>query len=134
MSLVLDTGPLYAWYDRSDRWHEATRALFVAEPGALLLPAPVISEVDYLLGTIGSGAREALYSDLVEGQYLVATVSPAGYARIQELNARYRSLELGFVDAAVMAIAEERGVARVATTDRRDFSAVELSVPLDLLP
>ena len=50
MSLLLDTGALYAYYDRSDRWHTKMLAVIRKEARGLIVPAPVIPEVDYLLG------------------------------------------------------------------------------------
>ena len=50
MSVLLDTGIVYAYYDRSDAWHARARALIEAEPRGLVLPAAVIPEVDHLLG------------------------------------------------------------------------------------
>ena len=135
MSLLLDTGPLYAWYDGSDRWHEASRKLLETETGVLVLPSPVIPEVDYLLGRhLGPLAQQAFYDDLVSLVYSIREVSVPAYQRIAEINESFAGLELGFVDAAVMSLAEETGIGRVATTDRRDFGAVKLAVKLDLLP
>jgi len=58
--------------------------------------------------------------------------------RALELDARFANLELGLVDCMIAAIAERRGIYRVLTTDRRDFSALRvgpgLSQPLQLLP
>jgi predicted nucleic acid-binding protein len=135
LSLVLDTGALYAWYDRDDRWHGAVRALLDADTGALIVPAAVIPEVDYLLGrAIGTEAQLALYDDLTISAFLVTDLDEAGYRRVLELNRRYRDLQLGFVDAAVMATVESLGIGRIATTDRRDFSAVNLEIEIELLP
>jgi predicted nucleic acid-binding protein len=47
---------------------------------------------------------------------------------------KYQALRLGFVDAAVLAMAEHLKLGRIATTDRRHFNSVRLSVPLELLP
>ena len=44
MSLLLDTGIVYAYYDRSDRWHQRARVLVQAERG-LLLPASILPEL-----------------------------------------------------------------------------------------
>lgn len=135
MSLILDTGALYAWYDRDDRWHEPVRRLIEAEAGALILPTSVVPEVDHLLGTaIGTQAQLAFYGDLAAPAYLLADLDDNGLRRVLELNRHYQDLRLGFVDAAVMATAEDRGIGRVATTDRRDFGAVTLRVALELLP
>jgi predicted nucleic acid-binding protein len=64
----------------------------------------------------------------------IADLHPQHYSRILELNRKYKSLRLGFVDAAVLALAEHLGLGRVATTDRRHFGAVEIAVSLELVP
>lgn len=135
MSLLLDTGIVYAYYDRSDRWHERARSVVANSSGGLILPAPVVPEVDHLLGRrLGARSREAFYSGIVDGHYLVADVPTAGYARVAELNRRFEDLALGFVDAAVVAIAETLGVMTIATTDRRHFAPLAAALDLILVP
>lgn len=56
------------------------------------------------------------------------------YGRIAELNRRFDDLELGFVDAAVVALAESLGVSRIATTDRRHFAPLAAALSLTLVP
>ncbi len=133
MALLLDAGILYAYYDKRDAWHAASLELFRAEQGGLVVPAPVIVEVDYLLGKrLGREARMMFYRGLTEGNYFVVDLVGEGYKRVFELNRQYADLELGFVDAAVVAIAETLSLSRVATTDRRHFGA--LKAGLELLP
>lgn len=135
MAVLLDTGILYAYYDRRDRWHRASRRLIETEAGGLIVPAPVIPEADYLLGKrLGSEAQAVFYQGLVNGSFFVADLQLEHYARILELHRRYFDLQLGFVDAAVLAVAEQLQLGRIATTDRRHFGAVEVSMPLELLP
>lgn len=135
MAVFVDTGVLYAYYDAADRWHPAAKELLQREAGELLIPAPVLPEIDYLLGSrFGSAAQAFLYRSLVEEEYLVLEVPSVLFPRIEELNTRYRDLRLGFVDAAVLALAEHIGLGRIATTDRRHFGAVKLEIPIELLP
>ena len=56
--------------------------------------------------------------------------------RASELERRYASLGLGFVDAAVIAICERLDERKVATLDRRHFAVVQPShcESLELLP
>jgi uncharacterized protein len=135
MGLLLDSGAVYAYYVRDDRWHGRVRGLLDADPGPFMLPAVVVPEVDHLLGrAVGPRAQLALYEDIVNDVYLVADLAAAGYERVLELNRRFADLELGFVDAAVAALAEQLGVDRLATTDRRHFPAIAGEVALSLLP
>lgn len=135
MTLLLDTGAVYAYYDRDDSWHERMRQVIDAETGPLVLPVVVIPEVDHLLGrVIGQDAQLALYEDIAEQVYLVEELAPAGYRRVLALNRRHLDLRLGFVDAAVAALAEQLGVSRLATTDRRHFPAIAGDVALTLVP
>ena len=135
MAILLDSGILYAYYDRRDLWHPSARKLIEAEIGGLIVPAPVIPEVDYLLGErLGAKAQAVFYEGLIDGSFFIADFPQESYPRILELNQKYQSLRLGFVDAAVLALAEHLGVGRIATTDRRHFSPVKLAIPLELLP
>jgi predicted nucleic acid-binding protein len=52
---------------------------------------------------------------------------------IAETDRQYAALDLGFVDLSIIAIAESLGLTRIATTDRRDFGALEKYLSLTLL-
>ena len=135
MALIIDTGIAYAYYDRRDDWHSRSVELLGAEPGELVLPSPVIPEIDHLVGTrLGREARMTFYSGLVEGAYFVADLPRDGYQRALELNEQFADLDLGFVDASVVVIADALGVRRIATTDRRHFGALQKPLGLVLLP
>ena len=135
MVVVLDTGILYAYYDRADRWHPAAVELVAGHAGGLVVPAPVIPEVDHFLGArLGGEARQVFYAGLAGGHFFIADLSAAGYARVAVLDQQFAALQLGFVDAAVLAIAESLGVRRIATTDRRDLGAVAAELSLELVP
>ena len=135
MSVLLDTGIVYAYYDRSDRWHARARALIERERRGLILPAPVIPEVDHLLGhRLGGTSRQIFYQGIVEGYYLVEDLPRGAYARVADLNRRFDTLDLGFVDGAIIALAEALRVSRVATTDRRHFEPLAAAFDLHLLP
>lgn len=135
MALLLDTGIVYAYFDRKDSWHEPASRLLQRETDARLIPAPVIPEVDYLLGDrLGVRAQETFCRELAEGSLVVVDLPRESYSRILELTRQYAELRLGFVDAAVLALAEKLNLGRIATTDRKHFSVVKIGIPLELVP
>jgi predicted nucleic acid-binding protein len=64
----------------------------------------------------------------------VADLPKDAYARVADLNRRFDDLQLGFVDAAIVALAEAIGLSRVATTDRRHFDPLAAALSLELVP
>jgi predicted nucleic acid-binding protein len=122
VALILDTGPLYASLDRSDQDHTACRALIETATGPLVIPAPVLVEVDYWIGQrLTPGALVALLADVEAGAYVVADLTRADYTRVRELCDRHADADIGFVDAAVLAVVERLGEPKLATLDRRHF-------------
>jgi predicted nucleic acid-binding protein len=135
VSVLLDTGIVYAYYDRSDAWHPRARRLLEEEQLGLILPAPVIPEVDHLLRhRLGAKSHLTFYAGIVEGYYLVTDLPKDAYARVADLNRRFENLDLGFVDTAIVVLAEKLGLSRVATTDRRHFAPLAAALSLQLLP
>ncbi len=122
MALILDTGPLYASLDRSDADHRACRKLIETTSEQLVVPAPVLVEVDYWIHQrLHPGVLVALLDDIVDGAYLVEDLWPQDYRRIRDLCDRYADSDIGFVDAAVFAIVERMNEPKVATLDHRHF-------------
>lgn len=135
MAVLLDSGIVYAYYDRSDRWHGPAVELVRRELGALMLPAPVVPEVDHLLGVrLGSGARRLFYRGLAEASFLLVEIPQEKVGRIAQIDEQFAELELGFVDSAIVALAESTGVSRVATADRRHFEPLARAFGLELVP
>lgn len=125
MALVLDTGPIVALLDASDPEHQRCRAM-VADIGEdLVVPAPVLVEVDYWLSKLfGVAAWQMFVEDIDRGAYRLYQLEERDLVRAAELEHTYESLDLGLVDAAVIAACERLGETKVATLDRRDFAVV----------
>lgn len=125
MALILDTGPLYASLDRSDADHDTCRELIESANEPLVIPAPVLVEVDYWIHVrLNPGVLVSLLDDVVAGAYRVEELQPSDYRRIREICDRYADSDVGFVDAAVLAVVERLGEDRLATLDERHFRAL----------
>ena len=83
-----------------------------------------------------SGPFLAFLSDLDDGAIGVVDLVRADYLRVRELLARYADLNLGFVDAAVVAVVERLGERKLATLDHRHFGTIRPRhvETLELLP
>jgi uncharacterized protein len=125
VALVLDTGPLLASIDRSDPDHDRCRELIELYREPLVVPGPVLVELDYWCRTkLSPSDFLALLDDIVAGAYLVADLGQADYRRVRELQHAYADNRIGFVDAAVLAIVEKLRETKLATLDHRHFSAM----------
>jgi predicted nucleic acid-binding protein len=133
--IIADTGAVVALIDGDDELHPTFRRIFDSDPDAWILPWAVLPEVDYLLSKyVGSAAEEAFVYDIAHGLYRIDWGAESDLRRAHELTKRYRGLSLGLVDAVVMAIAERTRARAIATTDERDFGAVEIRGEPKLLP
>jgi uncharacterized protein len=110
--------------DANDADHDACAALFAETDEQLVVPAPVLVELDWLGALRGVPARDVALQSVLEGSILVEDLSIEDYERIADLCERYRDLQLGLVDAAVVAVAERLREREVATLDHRHFSVV----------
>ena len=123
MSLLVDTGVLYALADRRDAWHTRVRNYLRSHPGTLLAPVTILPEVAYLLRErIGVQAEQAFALSVANGEIAVEGLARRDFVRASELMSVYEWL--GFVDATLIAVAERLKMSAVATTDRRHFGAV----------
>lgn len=93
----------------------------------------MLVELDHF---VPAAAFAAFLDDVHRGAFAVEDLSAQDYTRLSELLISYADLRLGFVDAAVLTVAERLGEMRVATLDRRHFSVVGLrhTDRLELLP
>jgi predicted nucleic acid-binding protein len=135
--LLLDTGPIYSSIDRSDPDHQVVVDILRSAPRPHLVVQPVLVEVDYWLRKfLDVSAFGALISDVAEGRYRVECLDSIDLQRAAELEAAYADADLGFVDAALVAVAERMDVTTILTFDRRHFSAIRPGhrAHFDLIP
>jgi predicted nucleic acid-binding protein len=91
----------------------------------LVVPAAVLIEVDYwLLKLYGPEPWQTFVEDIANGAYRLHPLGPQTLTRAAELEQEYPSLDLGLVDASVIATCEELDESKLATFDRHDFAVV----------
>lgn len=112
-AIVVDAGPLYALFDRRDKYHRMAVRLIESKGPLLLTNMPVITEVAHLLGTAPKArleflrwVHEALHVDEPIGEDL---------PRIVAILEKYSDLRPDFADASLVALCERVGTRRIAT-------------------
>lgn len=123
MIAIVDSGPLYAVVDAGDEDHERSLSVLQRPALQLVIPALVIAEVTYIVGTrLGSQAEAAFLRGLEE--FDVEAPVAEDWPYIADLVEQYREFPLGGTDASVVALAERLGTDVVITLDRRHFGAI----------
>ncbi len=123
--MICDTGPLYAAMDRADADHETCKRLLSKSSERLVVPAPVVVELEWLASSrLGLQPFSSFLADVQADDVTIVDLIRADYVRVGELLGRYADLRLGFVDAAVLAIVERLKESKLATLDHRHFATI----------
>jgi predicted nucleic acid-binding protein len=117
VTVILDSGPVVALFDRDDPNHERTAAWVLRLDEDLVTTPLAISEMDRLV-TIRGGdrGRAALRRDLDAGAYTVRWWAD-GLAETLEIAHRHDDADL--TDASLVALAGLLRTNRIATFDER---------------
>jgi predicted nucleic acid-binding protein len=120
---LVDTGPLVAWFDRSDQDHDRCRRFFSAVQGVLVSTWPVLTEVCHLVPPpVAPRVLEWTRLGGLQLQDLPATAleTIGGWMH------PYADLPMDLADATLLWVANQSGIRRIATLDRRDFGIYHL--------
>ncbi len=124
--LVLDTNVVVASLDRREPTHAGCLSLIESTAETLVIPAPALCEVDHLVHKrLGAEAMPAFLRDVERGAYAVEDLAPDDLPRVIQIMERYADLDVGFVDAAILAIVERLNEPKLATLDRKHFSVMQ---------
>jgi predicted nucleic acid-binding protein len=116
--LILDSGPLVAWFCPRDERHAWARQTLAQLPSGVIVCEAVLAEVCHLAAKDGV-ARGKVLEFVLRGQLALAGLA-GKLPRLAELLNHYADRPMDFTDACVVRLAEIYGSATVCTTDR-DF-------------
>lgn len=117
MTLVLmDAGPIIAYFDRSDEWHASCTRLIDNFTGQFIITAAVATEVMWQLRSDYRVQNEFLLR-LSLRVFKDEPLQTEDYARIAELNKQYADLPADFADLSLVAVAERMNINSVVTVD-----------------
>jgi len=126
VAALVDTSVLYALADRAEGQHQRCAAALAQEPEAIIVPQPVLHEICYLIASrMGAGKEAEFVRGLLASDWRLEALNGEDLSRTASIMEDYAEAGLGFVDAAVTAIAERLAVTRIYTLDRRDFQLMK---------
>lgn len=120
MGAIVDTGPLVAFLDRSERQHSWVVARIAESEPPLLVCEPVLTEAMYLLGRYPRAA-DALIGLLQNGALRIAFQIEANVEEVRRLLQKYRDTPMSLADACIVRMAEIHDRHDVLTLDS-DFA------------
>lgn len=114
--VLLDTGPIVAMLDRSERRHKECAEIAVQLEAPLITCEAVIAEACYLLSGI-KGAAEAVLENVERGVFLVPYHISGRAGKVARLMKKYADRPMDFADACLVDMASELGTAQIMTLD-----------------
>lgn len=124
--LILDTGPLVALLDRSERNHQRCLAFFREIRGRVVTTEPVLTEAVYLLGP-SFRCQKPVLDFFVQGGAELVSLSPELLQRSLWLMEKYADVPMDLADATLVALAEQRGCSNILTLDHRGFETYRIN-------
>lgn len=120
---LLDTGPIVAFLDSRDSFHEQVAAQLGKFSGRLCTSSAVITEAMHFVAPSRNGP-ELLAGFAASANLEIYDLSQApALAEAALLIQRYRDTPMDYADATLLLLSEHLGVDTIATLDRRGFSA-----------
>ena len=121
---LIDTGPMVALFDASDRYHQKSVEFLKSFRGKLISSLASVTETVYLLD-FDKNAQIAFLSWLGKGAVELYDITPEDIERVIKLFTKYSDLSMDFADGCLVAIAEKLGIQEIATIDS-DFEVYRL--------
>lgn len=121
--MLVDTGFLVAYGKRRDELHSSADEFLSRFRGSLLTVSAVIVESCFFFD---AAAKKQLLEWVEEGSLSVVEVPVSAYAELAATIGKYGDRNVDFADAALVWLADQTGIRRILTTDRRDFHTYRL--------
>ncbi len=133
--ILLDTGPIVAFFDASDDYHGICVQTLKTIEEPLATTWPVLTEAFYLLA-FSWKAQDNLWRFIVRGGVEILPVGNGTLMHCRKLMEKYKDLPMDLADATLVAVAESKRLTKAFTLDHRDFGIYRISgkKTFELLP
>ena len=118
--ILIDSGPLIALFDASDKYHNKAVNFIKSNKYPLVTTIASITETLHLLN-FNRNAQIDFIEWIHQGAVEIQNIESDDFGRIKDLTEKYRDLPMDFADSCLVYLAEKLSLNTIATIDR-DFS------------
>ena len=118
--VLIDSGPLVALFDSSDKYHAESVAFIKSNPYPLLTTIASVTETLHILN-FNRNAQIDFLGWVHSGGVEIHDIGNNDFHRLKELTEKYRDLPMDFADSCLVFLAEKLDINMIATIDR-DFT------------
>jgi predicted nucleic acid-binding protein len=119
--ILIDTGPIVAFFDKDDRYHDLCVEILKEIREPFITTWPVLTECFYLLN-FSWEVQDSLWLFIQRGGVEIYPLEKDFLTRCRELMKQYRDLPMDLADATLVTLADILGISKIFTLDRKDFS------------
>jgi predicted nucleic acid-binding protein len=123
-SILIDSGPLIALFDSSEKHHTAALEWLRRNPCRYISTLAVCTEVSHMLD-FSVRAQCDFYDWVMHRGVILCDINQNDLPRIIEMTRQYADLPMDFADATLMVAAEKTGIRSIISIDR-DFDVYRL--------
>lgn len=113
---LVDAGPLIAYYNSKDKHHKQICDYFKQCTFQLITVDTCITEVMYAL-RVNYAVQTSFLLDIHDGIWQRETLKQDDFARIAELNNKYKDIPGDFADLSLVVISERLDIPKIVTLD-----------------
>jgi len=113
---IIDTGPIVAFFDSSDKYSNPFRDYLKTFSGKLYTTLSVVTEASYLLEDI-KPAQLDFIEWIIEGAIEIADINGSDFELIHKYMTKYRDMPMDFADATLVILANKLKINRIITLD-----------------
>jgi len=121
LTWLIDTGPLVAYFDRSDSLNEEIAERLNRFHGLLCTTGAVICEAMHFLPRVQDGPDKLAEFVAASGLSVFESTRPEQIHAAVKLMNKYRDTPMDFADATLVLLAQDLGIRDILTLDRRGF-------------
>ena len=123
-TVLIDTGPLIALFDRDDKYHTSIVEFIKNTNYRFISTTAVLTETMYMLDFNTAVQLNFLEWIMKEG-VIIHEIKQSNIKRIIDLTKKYSDRPMDFADATLVIAAEERGIRQIISIDS-DFDIYRL--------